>query len=161
MLRSAKLARPLALVATVVVPVMASERPAAGLSVSVTATPACATLFPVLSVSCTVTGGAMTAPAAAPEGCCTKARWLAEPATLVKSKTAGAAVPGALAVTSNEPTWVLAVTEIAATPPMPVVTVAGPENVTLAPLDGAAKVTTTPGTPLPSASCTLAFSWLA
>ena len=103
----------------------------------------------------------MTAPAAALEGCCTKVRWLAEPATLVRLKTAGAAVPGAVAVTSKEPTWVLAVTEIAATPLLSVVTVAGPENVTLAPLDGAAKVTATPGTPLPSASCTLTLSWLA
>ncbi len=69
MLRSAKLARPLAFVATVVVPVMVAERPAAGLSDRVTATPACATLFPMLSVSCTVTGGEMRAPATALEGC--------------------------------------------------------------------------------------------
>ena len=39
MRRSAKVARPLAFVATVVVPVMAAERPAAGFSDSVTATP--------------------------------------------------------------------------------------------------------------------------
>ena len=67
----------------------------------------------------------MTAPATALEGCWTKARWLAEPATLVRLKTAGAAVPGALAVTWKEPTWELAVTEIAATPLLPVVTVGG------------------------------------
>ena len=118
-------------------------------------------MFPMLSISCTVTGGVMTVPATAPEGCCTKVRWPAELGRLFKSKTAGAAVPGALAVTSKAPNWVLAVTEIAATPLLSVVTVAGPENVTLAPLGGAAKVTTTPGTPLPSASCTLALSWLA
>ena len=51
----------------------------------------------------------------------------------------------------------LAVTEIAATPLLSVVTVAGPENVTLALVDGAAKVTAMPGMPLPSASCTLTF----
>ena len=50
-------------------------------------------------------------------------------------------MPDALAVTWNEPTCVFAVTEMAATPVLSVVTVAGPENVTLAPLDGAAKVT--------------------
>ena len=64
-------------------------------------------------------------------------------------------------MTWKEPTWVLAVTEIAATPLLSVVTVGDPEKVTLAPLDGAAKVTATPGTPLPSASCTLTLSWLA
>src|SRR4249919_1446331 len=116
MRRSPKLARPLALGATVVVPVMAAARPAAGLSDSVTATPARATLLPVLSVSWTVTGGAMRAPAPTLEGCWTKARWLAEPATLVKVKVAGVTMAGAVAVTWTAPTWELAVTEIAATP---------------------------------------------
>ena len=52
----------------------------------------------------------------------------------------------------------LAVTEIEATPLLSVVTVAGPENVTLAPLDGAVKVTATPGTGFARLSCTLTLS---
>jgi hypothetical protein len=68
---------------------------------------------------------------------------------------------GAVAVTWNDPTWVLAVTEIDAAPVESVVTVVGPVNVTLAPLVGAAKVTETPGMPLPWASCTLAFNAVA
>src|SRR5262252_6431149 len=106
-------------------------------------------------------GGAITAPAAAFVGSCTNARRLAVPGTLLRLKTAGVGVPGALAVTWKEPTEELAVTEIAATPVLSVGTAVDPEKLTLAPLAGAANVTTTPGTPLPCVSCTLALSWLA
>ena len=94
MVRSEKLARPLGLVATVVVPARTAE-----LTVSVTATPACATVLPILSVSCTVTGGVMTAPATALEGCWTNTRWLAEATTLVSAKLVGVAIPVTDAVT--------------------------------------------------------------
>ena len=87
----------------------------------------------------------MIAPAAALEGCCTKARRLADPGTFVRLNTAGLGVPGAVAVTCNGPTCVLAVTKIPATPVPSVVTVVEPRNVTLAPLAGAEKVTATPG----------------
>src|SRR5262249_42299519 len=74
---------------------------------------------------------------------------------------AGVAMPEAVAVIETAPTWVLDVTAMEPTPVLSVVTVAGPVKVTLAPLPGAAKVTAMPGTPLPSASCTLAFNAVA
>ena len=70
-------------------------------------------------------------------------------------------MPAAVAVTWNVPTCALAVTEIDARPVLPVVTVAEPVKVTLAPLGGAANVIETPGTPLPCASCTLTLSGVA
>jgi hypothetical protein len=66
-----------------------------------------------------------------------------------------------VAVTWKDPIWEFALTAIAATPVLSVVTVGGPEKLTLAPLDGAVKVTAAPGMAFPSASCTLAFSALA
>src|SRR6516225_7319993 len=98
--------------------------------------------------------GVMTAPAAAFEGCCTKARRLAEPGMFVKVKIAGVAIPEAVAVTWKEPTWELAVTKIPAIPVPSVVTVAGPRKVTLAPLVGAENVTATPGIAFARVSCT-------
>src|SRR6516225_7254953 len=105
--------------------------------------------------------GAMTAPARALEGCCTNLSWLAVPVTLVRLNIAEGEMPDAVAVTWNEPTCVLAVAEMEATPALSVVTAVDPANVTLAPLPGAAKVTVTLGTPLPSVSCTRAFNALA
>src|SRR5215467_10083388 len=98
MLRPGKLARPLALVRTVVVPERIGKRPATGLSDSVTETPPCAALFPPLSVSCTVMGGAMAAPAAALTGCCTNLSRLAVPGMLLRLNIAGVAMPEAVAV---------------------------------------------------------------
>jgi hypothetical protein len=94
----------------------------------------------------------MTAPAAVSVGCWTKARRLAVPGTLVKAKIAGVAIPGAPAVTWKDPTCEFATTETEATPVLSVIALAGPVNVTLGPLAGGVNVTTTPGTPLPSAS---------
>ena len=114
----------------------------------------------MLSVSCTVTGGVMTAPATvSPEGCWTKARLAGRAGDVGQAEARPERdVPASgrrdlegahLGVGCDR--------DRAATPLLSVGTVAGPENVTLAPLDGAAKVTATPGTPLPSASCTLAL----
>src|SRR6516164_8004677 len=102
--------------------------------------------------------GAMTAPARALEGCCTNLSWLAVPVTLCRVNIAEGEMPDAVAVTWKEPTWELAVTKIPATPAPSVVTVVDPENVTLAPLAGAAKVTDTPGRGFPRLSCTLTLS---
>src|SRR5438876_11662406 len=73
MLKLPKVALPVPSVFWLVVPLSVP----APLRVIVTETPALGTLFPKVSSSCTVTAGAMAAPAVAAVGCWTKANWLA------------------------------------------------------------------------------------
>ena len=136
------MARPLASVLSVAVPDNCFSRRTTALACSVTGIPAVWTALPVLSWTCTVTAGVMVAPAAVSTGCWTNASLLALPGTLVRLKRAGPEAAAVVAVTWNVPVCELAVMAgETATPSAPEVTVVGPENVTLAPLAGAAKVT--------------------
>src|SRR5580692_1249940 len=65
--------------------------------------------FPPLPSNCTVTGGAIVAPAAASVGCCTKASLFDVAAIFVRLKVAGPAAPVVVAVTGTAPVCELAV----------------------------------------------------
>ncbi len=81
------------------------------------------------------------------------------PGKLVRLKRAGAEAAAVVAVTWNAPVCELAVMAGAiATPSAPELTVAGPENVTLAPLAGAVKITEALGIGLWYRSSTRALS---
>ena len=114
MVRSAKVAKPPPSVAMFVVPLSV---PKPLVKAIVTVTPRLGTLLPKLSFNWTLTEGAITAPAVASVGCCTKTTWLA-PAGKIVNELLSTGVAGALlAVSVFDPTRLAFRPANVATPP--------------------------------------------
>src|SRR6266540_2855417 len=82
MLKSSNVARP---AASVVLDRVPPSAPDPVVNAIVTVTPKFTTLLPKASFNCAVTAGAMTTPAVASVGCCTKTTWLAAAGEIVNA----------------------------------------------------------------------------
>lgn len=157
-------ATPPVLVVAVVVAEPLAKVPLAPLDGAVKVTVALGTTLPEasLTVACSAVAKAVDTVADCPPPAVTviDAGGPAGAAAFVRLKVAAAAMPLTEAVTLYEPAVALAVNTEAVATPLPfvlaVVVAVLLAKVPLAPLDGAAKVTTTLGTKLPDASLTVA-----
>ena len=154
-------ANPVLLVVTVGEPVNVPLAPVPG-GAKVTLMPLTGLLLASFTVTCSAVAKAvlMTALCELPAVTVTLA---AGPGVFVKLKLAGVATPETLAVTVYVPAVAFAVKMAAVATPLALVVavVNPPANVPLAPVPGAANVTTTPLTGLLPASFTVAVNWFA